>query len=64
MFGYDQGVLSSLLTLPSFVETFPETGSGFGYAQSLLVAVCEFTVAFDKSTLIVRSIGLYGRRTA
>jgi hypothetical protein len=41
MFGYDQGVLSSLLTLPSFIETFPSTGTGFGYAQSLLVAVCK-----------------------
>jgi hypothetical protein len=41
MFGYDQGVLSSLLTLPAFRETFPSTASGFGYAQSLLVAVCE-----------------------
>lgn len=41
MFGYDQGVLSSLLTLPSFRETFPSTATGFGYAQSLLVAVCE-----------------------
>ena len=40
MFGYDQGVLSSLLTLPAFRETFPSTASGFGYAQSLLVAVC------------------------
>lgn len=40
-FGYDQGVLSSLLTLPSFIETFPETASGFGSAQSLLVAICE-----------------------
>lgn len=42
MFGYDQGVLSSLLTLPAFIETFPSTAAGFGYAQSLLVAVCEW----------------------
>jgi len=48
MFGYDQGVLSSLLTLPSFIETFPSTGSGFGYAQSLLVAVCEFMVVHEE----------------
>jgi hypothetical protein len=40
-FGFDQGVLSSLLTLPAFIEVFPETASGFGSAQSLLVAICK-----------------------
>jgi hypothetical protein len=30
------------LTLPAFIETFPETAGGFGSAQSLLVAICTF----------------------
>lgn len=30
------------MTLPAFIETFPETAGGFGSAQSLLVAICEF----------------------
>ena len=42
MFGYDQGVLSSLLTLDSFVETFPETGGQFNAMQSFMVAVCRW----------------------
>jgi hypothetical protein len=54
-FGYDQGVLSSLLTLPSFIETFPETASGFGSAQSLLVAICTstFDSAHDDSPKLI-----------
>lgn len=54
-FGYDQGVLSSLLTLPSFIETFPETASGFGSAQSLLVAICTSTLdsAHDESPKLI-----------
>ena len=53
-FGYDQGVLSSLLTLPSFIETFPETASGFGSAQSLLVAICTSVIPLDGSELTYR----------
>lgn len=47
MFGYDQGVLSALLTLPSFIRWFPQTEGGFNdpqaaAMQSFMVAVCEF----------------------
>ena len=46
LFGYDQGVLSGCLTLPSFEATFPQTAGGFGGShsatlQSLLVAIYE-----------------------
>ncbi|WVR03675.1 hypothetical protein IAU60_000670 [Kwoniella sp. DSM 27419] len=46
LFGYDQGVLSSLLTLPSFEQTFPNTTGGFegsrsATLQSFLVAIYE-----------------------
>ncbi|WRT63908.1 uncharacterized protein IL334_000834 [Kwoniella shivajii] len=46
LFGYDQGVLSSLLTLPSFQDQFPQTAGGFGGSrsatlQSFLVAIYE-----------------------
>ena len=41
MFGYDQGVLSSLLTLDSFAETFPQAGGSFSTLQSFMVAICE-----------------------
>jgi hypothetical protein len=40
MFGYDQGVLSSLLTLDSFAETFPQAGGSFSTLQSFMVAIC------------------------
>jgi len=43
MFGYDQGVLSSLLTLDSFAETFPQAGGSFSTLQSFMVAICEFS---------------------
>jgi hypothetical protein len=42
MFGYDQGVLSSLLTLDTFAETFPQAGGSFSTLQSFMVAICEF----------------------
>lgn len=47
LFGYDQGVMSGLLTLDSFEQQFPQTANGFGGSesatlQSLLVAICEF----------------------
>lgn len=42
MFGYDQGVLSSLLTLDTFAETFPQAGGSFSTLQSFMVAVCEY----------------------
>ncbi|KAL1709202.1 general substrate transporter [Schizophyllum commune] len=46
LFGYDQGVMSALLTAPKFVEVFPQTGEETGPAnhatlQSLLVAIYE-----------------------
>lgn len=43
MFGYDQGVLSSLLTLDSFAETFPQAGGSFSTLQSFMVAICQYT---------------------
>lgn len=47
LFGYDQGVMSGLLTLESFEEQFPQTAGGFegshsATLQSLLVAICEY----------------------
>jgi len=42
MFGYDQGVLSSLLTLDSFAETFPQAGGSFSTLQSFMVAICKY----------------------
>ena len=56
MFGYDQGVLSSLLTLDSFVETFPETGGEFNAMQSFMVAVCRW----DAGSRLPRSNWLHG----
>ena len=46
LFGYDQGVMSGLLTLESFEKQFPQTAGGFegsksSTLQSLLVAICE-----------------------
>ncbi|QRV89527.1 Sugar (and other) transporter [Ceratobasidium sp. AG-Ba] len=46
LFGYDQGVLSALLTAEQFVETFPTTNpitgpSNHATLQSLLVAIYE-----------------------
>ncbi|QRW03739.1 Sugar (and other) transporter [Ceratobasidium sp. AG-Ba] len=46
LFGYDQGVLSALLTAEQFVETFPTTSpitgpSNHATLQSLLVAIYE-----------------------
>jgi hypothetical protein len=46
LLGFDQGVVSGLLTLPSFEAQFPETAGGFqgsksATLQSFLVAICE-----------------------
>lgn len=45
LFGYDQGVMSSLLTLPSFLETFPEINvfknKSNSTLQGLVVAIYE-----------------------
>ena len=46
LFGYDQGVMGGLLTLPAFEAQFPQTAGGFAGStsatlQSLLVAICE-----------------------
>jgi len=43
LFGFDQGVLSALLTLPAFINVFPQTAAGFNgphaaTLQSFLVA--------------------------
>ena len=60
MFGYDQGVLSSLLTLDTFAATFPQAGGSFSTLQSFMVAVCEWhsseTNPYDPS-LFVDQIG-------
>lgn len=34
LFGYDQGVMGGLLTLPSFLSTFPEIDVNSGTTQS------------------------------
>lgn len=49
LFGYDQGVMSGLLTLPSFEAQFPNTAGGFegsrtATLQSFMVAICEFWI--------------------
>lgn len=48
LFGYDQGVMSGLLTLPSFVARFPMTDTSGAFEnrhnatlQSLLIAIYE-----------------------
>lgn len=45
LFGYDQGVMSSLLTLPTFLETFPEINavedSSKATLQGFVVAIYE-----------------------
>ncbi|TYJ51649.1 hypothetical protein B9479_007769 [Cryptococcus floricola] len=46
LFGYDQGVMSGLLTLPSFEAQFPQTAGGFAGSstatlQSFMVAIYE-----------------------
>ena len=46
LLGYDQGVVSGLLTLPSFEAQFPQTAKGLedphsAVLQSLLIAICE-----------------------
>ncbi|OXB33636.1 hypothetical protein LQV05_001629 [Cryptococcus neoformans] len=46
LFGYDQGVMSGLLTLPSFEAQFPNTAGGFqgsrtATLQSFMVAIYE-----------------------
>ncbi|KIK65238.1 hypothetical protein GYMLUDRAFT_71082 [Collybiopsis luxurians FD-317 M1] len=47
LFGYDQGVMSSLLTAPQFEKVFPQTVTGdpshpnYATLQSLLVAIYE-----------------------
>lgn len=51
LFGYDQGVMSALLTLPSFEAAFPQTAGGFegsrsSTLQSLLVAIYELGCMF------------------
>ncbi|WVQ84416.1 hypothetical protein IAT38_006568 [Cryptococcus sp. DSM 104549] len=51
LFGYDQGVMSGLMTLPSFEEKFPQTAGGFegsrtATLQSLLIAIYEIGCLF------------------
>lgn len=57
MFGYDQGVLSALLTLDSFIAIMPETENAFrdpraAELQSFMVAVCESTAPCYTRTLL------------
>ncbi|XHG01024.1 hypothetical protein AWENTII_004430 [Aspergillus wentii] len=54
LFGYDQGVMSGLLTGDAFVRTFPEidttaTGHGSSSLQGTVVAIYEI-VRYDHST--------------
>ena len=49
LLGFDQGVVSGLLTLPSFEAQFPETAGGFegsrsATLQSFLVAICGYRI--------------------
>ncbi|WVQ84605.1 hypothetical protein IAT38_006760 [Cryptococcus sp. DSM 104549] len=49
--GYDQGVMSGLMSLPSFEETFPQTAGGFegsrtATLQSFLIAIYQIGCLF------------------
>lgn len=65
LFGYDQGVMSGLLTLPSFEAQFPNTAAG-GFQggsqesrratlQSFMVAICKFSSALQYTHLFSNS---------
>lgn len=60
LFGYDQGVMSGLLTLPSFEAQFPNTAGGFegsrtATLQSFMVAICKFSIALHYTHLFSNS---------
>lgn len=60
LFGYDQGVMSGLLTLPSFEAQFPNTAGGFegsrtATLQSFMVAICKFSIALQYTHLFSNS---------
>lgn len=68
LFGYDQGVMSGLLTLEAFEQQFPQTAGGFegsnsATLQSLLVAICTLISGAWDAKLTDRRAGMYGGRT-
>lgn len=59
LLGFDQGVVSGLLTLPSFEAQFPETAGGFqgsksATLQSFLVAICK-SIRFTEAEILISS---------
>jgi MFS family permease len=61
LLGFDQGVVSGLLTLPSFEAQFPETAGGFqgsksATLQSFLVAICEFEVGWARHLRLIEKM--------
>ncbi|RAH57727.1 sugar transporter [Aspergillus piperis CBS 112811] len=61
LFGYDQGVMGSLLTGPSFEATFPSISNGNSTLQGFAVAVYELGCAAGALTVIF-SGDKFGRR--
>ncbi|GAA93127.1 sugar transporter [Aspergillus luchuensis IFO 4308] len=61
LFGYDQGVMGSLLTGPSFEATFPSISHGNSTLQGFAVAVYELGCAAGALTVIF-SGDKFGRR--
>ncbi|RJE25596.1 sugar transporter [Aspergillus sclerotialis] len=61
LFGYDQGVMGSLLTGPSFEATFPSISNGNDTLQGFTVAVYELGCAAGALTVII-SGDRFGRR--
>ncbi|KAI2865699.1 hypothetical protein CBS63078_8346 [Aspergillus niger] len=61
LFGYDQGVMGSLLTGPSFEATFPSISNGNSTLQGFAVAVYELGCAAGALTVII-SGDKFGRR--
>lgn len=52
LFGYDQGIISVILTMDHFLERFPEvaeTASGAGFLKGLMTAMITLGAAFGKS---------------
>ncbi|PWY62098.1 sugar transporter [Aspergillus eucalypticola CBS 122712] len=61
LFGYDQGVMGSLLTGPSFEATFPSISNGNSTLQGFAVAVYELGCAAGALTVIFSGDN-FGRR--
>lgn len=52
LFGYDQGIISVILTMDHFLERFPEvaeTASGAGFLKGLMTAMITLGAAFGMS---------------